>query len=99
MPVASSVTAKSGWDAIKARYDLAGPGKTELSVVDFGCNPSFKSSAKLETFIASGTVTLVFGGNVWAGGTNKEPFDLTLHLPGTNVMLDGKPLIKDGALQ
>jgi hypothetical protein len=44
-------------------------------------------------------VTLFFGDNVWAGGTNKEPFDFHLFLPGTTVMLDGKPLIKDGSLQ
>ena len=95
----TSINAKSGWDAMKKHYDLAGPGKTELSAVDFGCNPAFKSAGKLETFIAAGTVTLFFGGNLWAGGNNKEPFDFQLFLPGTTVMLDGKPLIKDGALQ
>ena len=95
----TALTAKSGWDAVKSRYDLAGPGKAELSVVDFGCNPAMKGSGKLESFIAAGMVTLGFGGNTWAGGTNKEPFFMIVQLPGTNVMLDGKPLIKDGALQ
>ena len=33
----TAISAKSGWDAVKARYDLAGPGKAELSIVDFGC--------------------------------------------------------------
>jgi leucyl aminopeptidase (aminopeptidase T) len=95
----TSLTAKSGWDAVKARYDLAGPGKTELSIVDFGCNPSVKSSGKFESYVAAGTVTLVFGGNTWAGGTNKEPYSMQLHLPGTNVSLDGKPLIENGILK
>jgi hypothetical protein len=96
---ATSVIAKTGWDAMKKPYDLAGSGKNELSVVDFGCNPAFKSAGKLETFIAAGTVTLFFGNNVWAGGTNKEPFDFQLFLPGTTVTLDGKPLIENGALK
>ncbi|HEY5920186.1 MAG TPA: hypothetical protein VIV11_00890 [Kofleriaceae bacterium] len=96
---ATSLTAKAGWDAVKARYDLAGPGKNELSLVDFGCNPAVKSAGKFESYVAAGTLTLGFGGNSWAGGTNKEPYSLHLHLPGTNVLLDGKPLIKDGSLQ
>ena len=92
----TSLTAKAGWDRVKGLYDLAGPGKTELSVIDFGCNPSLKAK---ESFVAAGTVTLGFGNNVWAGGTNKEPFGLVLHLPGTNVSLDGKPLIENGTLK
>ncbi len=95
----TSINAKSGWDGLKARYELAGPGKAELSTVDFGCNPAVKSSGKVESFVAAGTVTLFFGGNLWAGGTNKEPFNLELFLPGTSVTLDGKPLIENGSLQ
>ena len=37
--------------------------------------------------------------NKLAGGTNAEPFALMMHLPGTTVMLDGKPLIENGALK
>jgi aminopeptidase len=95
----TALTAKTGWDAVKARYDLAGAGKNELSMVDFGCNPAVKSSGKFESYVAAGTVTLGLGGNTWAGGTNKEPYSLSLHLPGTNVTLDGKPLIENGVLK
>ena len=94
----TSVTAKSGWDAIKARYDLASPAKNDLSVIDFGCNPAIKA-VKPETFIPAGMVTIVFGGNLWAGGTNKEQFDLVIHLPGATVTLDGKPIIENGQLK
>ena len=93
----TAITAKSGWDTVKARYDLAGPGKAELSIVDFGCNPAI--SGKLESFVGAGVVTLFFGGNVWAGGTNKEPFGIPLHLTGTNVTVDGKPLIENGMMK
>ena len=95
---ATSVTAKANWDVVKSRWDLAGPGKTELSVVDLGCNPSIKAGP-FESFVGAGMVTLTFGGNAWAGGTNKEPWFFNVQLTGTNVLLDGKPLIKDGALQ
>ena len=83
----------------KPHYDLAGPGKNELSIVDFGCNPAVKNAGKMESFVAAGTVTLLFGNNTWAGGTNKEPFALSLFLPGTTVTLDGKPLIENGVLK
>ncbi|MDQ3370417.1 MAG: aminopeptidase [Myxococcota bacterium] len=95
----TSVSAKSGWDAIQPRYDAAGPGKLELGVFDIGINPAVKTTPKLESFVSAGMVTLMTGNNVWAGGTNQEPFALVLHLPGTTVMLDGKPLIENGALK
>ena len=95
----TAMTAKSGWDGIvKQRFDAAGPGKNELSLVDFGCNPAVKGD-KLESYIPAGMMTLGFGGNDWAGGTNKEPFGLQLHLPGTTVMLDGKAIIENGQLK
>ncbi len=95
----TSMTAKSGWDGVvKDRFDAAGPGKNELSLVDFGCNPAVKGD-KLENYIPAGMLTIGFGGNDWAGGTNKEPFGLQLHLPGTTVMLDGKAIIENGQLK
>jgi leucyl aminopeptidase (aminopeptidase T) len=95
----TNITAKSGWDAVKARYDAASAGKLEVDVLDIGINPAVKTTAKLESWVSAGTVSLVAGGNVWAGGTNKEPFSLDLHLPGTTVTLDGKPIIENGALK
>jgi len=95
----ANVTAKSGWDAVKGRYDAAGPGKAEVGVIDIGINPAIKSTAKLESWVSAGTITVGTGGNVWAGGTNKEPMNLNFFLPGTTVMLDGKPLIENGVLK
>lgn len=95
----TSITAKSGWDAVQARYDAAGPGKTEISVFDLGINPSVKATGKLETFVGAGTVTIHAGNNTWAGGTNKEPFGLSFHLNGASVSLDGKPLVETGTLK
>ena len=95
----TNISAKSGWDALKPRYDAAGPGKAEVSVFDIGINPSIKTTAKFESYVSAGTVTIGIGGNVWAGGTNTEPFAMNMFLPGTTVMLDGKPLIEAGVLK
>ncbi len=95
----TNVSAKSGWEAVKPLYDAAGPGKVEIGAFDIGINPAIKTTAKLESFVSAGTVTLMTGNNVWAGGTNKEPFGMNLHLPGTTVLLDGKPIIENGSLK
>jgi leucyl aminopeptidase (aminopeptidase T) len=96
----TNLTSKSGWDGspLKARYDAAGPRKNELSVVDFGCNPAVKND-KLESWIPAGMVTFIFGNNQWAKGTNSEPFDMNVQLPGATVLLDGKAIIENGALK
>jgi aminopeptidase len=95
----TAVNAQAGWDVIKGRYDAAGPGKTEVGFVDLGCNPAVRSGGKLETWMGAGMVTIGIGGNVWAGGTNKEPFDLVYQLSGATVTLDGKPLVENGQLK
>jgi aminopeptidase len=96
----TSLTAKAGWDGhpAKGRYDAAGPAKNELGLIDFGCNPAVKNE-KLESWIPAGMVTIVFGNNVWAGGTNKEPFGMNMQIPGATVTLDGKAIIENGALK
>jgi len=95
----TTVTAKTGWDVVKGQYDAAGPGKNELSVVDFGINPSVKATPKFENYVAAGTVMLGTGSNTWAGGTNKEPFSLQFFLSGATVTLDGKPIVEAGTLK
>ncbi len=54
---------------------------------------------KLESFIPAGVLTLGFGNNLWAGGANKEPYGMHVHLQGTTILLDGKPLVENGALK
>jgi leucyl aminopeptidase (aminopeptidase T) len=95
----TNITAKSGWDIIKARYDLAGPGKNDIGLFDIGINPNVKSTGKLENYVSAGTVTIGSGNNLWAGGTNKEPFGLQFQLTGATVLLDGKPIIENGQLK
>jgi leucyl aminopeptidase (aminopeptidase T) len=94
-----NITAKTGWDLVKARYDAAGPDKNAIGVFDIGINPNVKTGGKLETFIGAGTITMTTGNNTWAGGTSKEPFGFQFQMAGATVTLDGKPLIENGALK
>ncbi len=43
-------------------------------------------------------VTLVVGANDWAGGTNHAVSGVAPFLPGTTLLVDGVPLVKDGRL-
>jgi aminopeptidase len=47
----------------------------------------------------AGMVTLVVGGNQWAGGDNASTFNLANFLPGSTVTVDDKPVVEKGALK
>ena len=95
----TSLSAKAGLDAVKSRYDAAGPGKSQFAVFNLGCNPAITSGGKLETYMGAGMVSLTIGQDVWAGGTNNVAFGFAFQLPGTTVTLDGKPIVEGGTLK
>jgi len=95
----TAISAKTGWDQVKPLYDAAGAGKDQLGVLDFGCNPSLKNAGKLENWGTAGSVNLVVGGNIWAGGTNGSAFGMPLLLTNATVTFDGKTVIENGALK
>lgn len=90
-----------GFELLKARYDAAGEGKDLFAAVDLGINPGVRlpESSGLATWVPAGTITVGVGNNVWAGGGNRTPFGYFVSLPGTDVTLDGKPLIEKGQLK
>jgi leucyl aminopeptidase (aminopeptidase T) len=97
----TNLTATSGIDRLKALYDAATAGKDEFSFIDIGLNPDVQvpSGSRLRTWVPAGMVTLGTGSNIWAGGANTATFGFTMFLPGSTVDVDGKTLVKDGALQ
>lgn len=97
----TSMTAASGLEPVKAAYDAAGAGKDMLSVVDIGLNSSLKVPADnpIQVWSKAGRVTVVIGGNTWAGGSNQVNFGLSPASAGATVTVDGKPLVQDGKLQ
>jgi aminopeptidase len=96
----SSMTAKSGLEPLRARYDAAGPGKDALGVIDLGINPNLRPSADkpIHAWSRAGMVTVVVGNNTWAGGQNNVNFDFDPYLPNATVVVDGRPLIQEGKL-
>ncbi|MGH7525765.1 MAG: aminopeptidase, partial [Gemmatimonadales bacterium] len=95
-----SMTAKSGLDPLKEYYDLAGPGKDLLSVVDIGINPGIRvpEGHPVNIWSRAGAVTVVVGDNTWAGGDNRVNFAVSPEIKSATVEVDGTALVKDGAL-
>jgi leucyl aminopeptidase (aminopeptidase T) len=97
----TSMTAKSGLDALKSLYDASSGGKDQFSFIDVGLNPE----AKLPTttghivWMAPGGVTIGVGDNTLWGGTNTSSFVLAAALSAPTLSADGKALIENGALK
>ena len=91
-----------GFAAMKAEYDAVDDArKDDFSFVDLGINPSIKlpANATMGNWVPAGTITVGTGGNTWAGGDNTVPYGQVVSLPGSTVMLDGKPIIEGGSLK
>jgi len=95
------MTGKPGFEALKQRYDVAGPGKEDFAYVDVGINPqvTIPAGSKLQNWTVSGMVTVGIGGNLWAGGTNNSAYGLSGYLPGSTLTIDGKALVEAGKLK
>lgn len=99
----TELTAKpsKAFDRLKAFYDAAAPGKEALSILDFGLNTDVKApkGKQLLSWVPAGAVTLVLGGDEWAGGTNAIAFTWPCYLPDATVLADGKPVVEKGELK
>lgn len=97
----TSMTGGAGFEAIKAQYEAAGPGKDEFSMFDIGINPAVKlpPGTKLLSWVPEGMLTLGIGGNAWAGGANQCTYGFSGFVPGSTVTIDGKTLVEKGTLK
>jgi len=95
------MSAKSGLEIYKQRYDAAGTGKDEFSFIDFGINPEVKiiPGSKMVAWMASGTVTVGIGNNKWAGGENISTYWSSFHLTDATVKVDGNGIVEKGVLK
>jgi leucyl aminopeptidase (aminopeptidase T) len=89
-----------GFAAYQALYEAAGEGREAFGVLDIGLNPRIRlpEGSRLGSFLPAGGVTLVFGGNVWAGGENDVAWGDARFLTGATVTVDGQPLVQEGRL-
>jgi aminopeptidase len=95
-----AMTAGSGLDPLKAYYELAGPGKDVLSVVDIGINPDIDEpeGGAVNVWSRGGAVTVVVGNDIWAGGQNSSTFSVSPEVRNATLEVDGTALVKDGKL-
>lgn len=92
----------SGYADFKAAYDaVQAPGKDLFGVFDLGINPNITlpAEAKVGNWVPAGTVSVGFGTDVWAGGSNAVPFDHYVNLTGATVTLDDAVAVDKGALK
>jgi aminopeptidase len=94
------MTANSGLEPLKKYYELAGPGKDIFGVVDIGINPGIKlpEGGAVNVWSRAGAVTVVVGGNGWAGGENRSDFSVSPEIKNATLEVDGTALVKDGKL-
>ena len=53
----------------------------------------------LLSYVPAGAISLMLGGDIWAGGTNTSTLGLALFLPDATVSADGKPVVEKGELK
>jgi len=96
----TSMSAKSGFERLKALYDAAGPGKDDFALIDIGVNPKLAegAGARILNYVRAGMVTVGIGNNVWAGGTNTSTYGLQTYLTDCTLSVDGKVLVESGKL-
>lgn len=92
----SSMTARSGLDALKAHYDASGGGKDKFSYIDVGLNPEARlpTNSGRMVWVAPGAVTVGMGDNTGWGGTNVSTFGLAGSVEAATLSVDGKALIE-----
>ncbi len=91
-----------GFADLKAEYDAIDDARKDLfAFVDLGINPNvtLPANSTVGTWVPAGAVTVGTGTNTWAGGDNSVPYGLTVFLPGSTVMLDGKAIVENGVLK
>jgi leucyl aminopeptidase (aminopeptidase T) len=94
------MSAKSGLEPLKARYEAGGAGRDLVGVVDFGINPSLRvpEGKAVNVWSRAGAVTIVIGNNQWAGGSNSSDFSIAPEIARATVTVDGKPIVQGGEL-
>jgi leucyl aminopeptidase (aminopeptidase T) len=93
----TSYSLEEGEEEFNRQYKLGTAGKDRASVLTFGLNPAIRDVPNLEKW-EGGSVSLQIGGNRGLGGTNRSSFFSWLTLAGSDVTVDGTPLVRGGTL-
>jgi leucyl aminopeptidase (aminopeptidase T) len=87
-----------GGESFETAWGRAGRGRDQVGLVSVGLNPALVNVEMLPTLedAPRGVVCVAIGGNRDYGGRNRSPFLRWLVLAGSEVTVDGKPLIRQG---
>jgi leucyl aminopeptidase (aminopeptidase T) len=86
-----------GEDEFARQYKMGTAGKDRTSLLKFGLNPAVRDVPNLET-IEGGSVSLQIGGNQFVNGTNRSDFFSWFSLAGSEISIDGTPVVRAGKI-
>lgn len=79
------------------RYKAGTTGKNRASLLKLGLNPAVKDVPNLET-VEGGSVSLQIGNNQILGGSNSSSFFCWFTLAGSQISIDGTPVVREGRI-
>jgi leucyl aminopeptidase (aminopeptidase T) len=91
----ASYSFEEGEEEFVRQYKNGTAGKDRASALTFGLNPAVKDVPNLEKW-ERGCVSLQIGGNRGLGGTNGSNFFTWFSLAGSEIAIDGTPVIRGG---
>jgi leucyl aminopeptidase (aminopeptidase T) len=93
----ASWSLEEGGNEFARRYKQGSAGKDRPSILKLGLNPAVKNVPNLET-VEGGSVSLQIGGNRGLGGRNGSDFFSWFSLAGSEIAIDGTPVIRAGTV-
>jgi len=93
----TSYSFEEGEEELARQYKKGTAGKDRTSVLKLGLNPAVTDVPNLET-VEGGSVSLQIGGNRYLGGSNGSSFFTWASLAGSEIAIDGTPVIRAGKL-
>jgi leucyl aminopeptidase (aminopeptidase T) len=93
----TSYSFQYGKERFARQYKSGTAGKDRASALKLGLNPAVKDVPNLET-VQGGSVSLQIGGNRFLGGTNGSNFFTWFSLAGSEIAIDGTPVIRAGRI-
>jgi leucyl aminopeptidase (aminopeptidase T) len=91
----TSCSFDEGGEEFARQYKKGTAGKDRTSVLKLGLNPAVHDVPNLET-VEGGSVSLQIGGNRYLKGSNGSNFFSWFSLAGSEIAIDGTPVIRAG---
>ncbi len=93
----TSFSFEGGEAEFRQKYGRGSPGRDRTGSLAIGLNPRLRNVPYLEDR-ELGAVQVAVGRNTYLGGTNPSDFNGSLCLAGSEISLDGTPVVRAGKL-